>query len=85
MYQMISSLPPLDIQPTVNLTEPGKRQWEINQTGYVNWALQQLLAKGKVGESDGHATVDKLDAAAAEIATGEELQRSLDSFDAGDG
>jgi kinetochore protein Mis12/MTW1 len=82
MYQEISSLPPLNIQSTVNLTEPGKRQWETNKTGYANWAIRQLLAKGKVGESDGHASVDKLDAVAAEIATGEELQRALHSFDA---
>lgn len=82
---MISSLPPLDVQPTVNLTEPGKRQWETNQTGYANWALRQLLAKGKVGESDGHLSVDKLDAVAVEVATGEELQRALRSVDAGSG
>jgi kinetochore protein Mis12/MTW1 len=82
MYQLMSSLPPLNIPPTVNLTEPGKRQWETNQTGYVNWALRQLLAKGKVGESDGHASVDKLDVIAAEVATGDELQRALRSFDA---
>lgn len=83
MYDLISSLPPLDVQSTVNLTEPGKRQWETNKTGYVNWALRQLLAKGMVGESDGRASVDKLDADAAEIATSEELQ--LHSVDAESG
>lgn len=81
MYQTMSSLPPPDIQPPVNFTESGKRQWETNKTGYVNWALQQLLARSKVGQIGGQMSVDGLDAAAAEIATGDELQQALHSFD----
>ncbi|KAF8958863.1 Mis12 protein-domain-containing protein [Flammula alnicola] len=79
MYKTISSLPPLDISPSVDLTEPGKRQWETNKTGYMNWALGRLLVKGEVGEGVGHGAVDKVDRAAAEIGTGEELRRALDA------
>ena len=61
------------------MTEPGKRQWETKRTGYVNWALQQLLLKGNVGERQ---SVDKLDSAATETATGEDLQLALHSFEA---
>ena len=81
MYQTVSSLPPPNVQPPVDFTESGKRQWETNKTGYVNWALQQLLARSKVGQIGGQMSVDGLDAAAAKIATADELQQALHSVD----
>lgn len=40
----VSTLPPID--PTnadMPGLEPGKRQWEIGKTGFLNWARAQLI------------------------------------------
>jgi len=80
MYQTLSSLPPPETLPaTVDLSEPGKRQWETNKTGYMNWVLGRLLTKSATKEGMGHGAVDKLDSAASEVGTGEELRRALDA------
>ena len=79
MYTTVSSLPPLEVAPTVDLTEPGKRQWETSRSGYVNWALSRLLVR--TGEGTGHGAVDKMDSAAASIGSGEALRRALDAVD----
>jgi len=74
----MSSLPPPETLPaTVDLSEPGKRQWETNKTGYMNWVLGRLLTKGAAKEGLGHGAVDKVDLAASEVGTGEELRRAL--------
>ena len=83
MYQTMSSLPPPETLPaTVDLSEPGKRQWETNKTGYMNWVLGRLLTKGAAKEGMGHGAVDKVDLAASEVGTGEELRRALDAVGA---
>jgi kinetochore protein Mis12/MTW1 len=80
MYQTMSSLPPPETLPaTVDLSEPGKRQWETNKMGYMNWVLGRLLTKGATKEGMGHGPVDKVDLAASEVGTGEELRRALDA------
>lgn len=79
MYTTVSSLPPLEVSPTVDLTEPGKRQWETSHSGYVNWALSRLLVR--TGEGTGHGAVDKMDSAAARIGDGEALRRALHEVD----
>ncbi|KAJ7611018.1 Mis12 protein-domain-containing protein [Roridomyces roridus] len=50
MHESVSTLP--ELQPTTTAaisqlrhTEAGKRQWEMGKTGYLNWALSQLLSK----------------------------------------
>ena len=78
MYRTLSSLPPPETLPAaVDLSEPGKRQWETSKTGYMNWALGRLLVKGGAKEGVGHGAVDKIDQAASEIGTGEELRSAL--------
>ena len=43
MYQALSYLPPLEPAfPSVDLTEPGKRQWEPSKSGCLNWAVGRL-------------------------------------------
>jgi kinetochore protein Mis12/MTW1 len=40
----VSTLPPID--PTnadMPGLEPGKRQWEVGKTGFLNWARAQLI------------------------------------------
>ncbi|CAA7262497.1 unnamed protein product [Cyclocybe aegerita] len=76
MYNTLSLLPLLDTPASVDITEPGKRPWETSKTGYMNWALGQLLTKD---EGAGHLAVDKLDKAASIVGTSEELRRALDS------
>jgi len=83
MYRTLSSLPPLETLPTaVDLSEPGKRQWETSKTGYMNWVLGRLLVKGETKEGMGHGAVDKIDLTASEIGTGEELRCALNAVGA---
>ncbi|KAJ6541896.1 Mis12 protein-domain-containing protein [Mycena capillaripes] len=52
MQKSVSTLPELE-PATISalsqfrLTEAGKRQWEMGKTGYINWAISQLLVKAK--------------------------------------
>jgi kinetochore protein Mis12/MTW1 len=74
MYQTLSSLSPLE--PTfasVDLTEPGKRQWEPSKSGYLNWAVGRLLVKGEA--------VDNLENSTLEIGSGEDLRHALHAVD----
>lgn len=66
----------------MDLSEPGKRQWETNKTGYMNWVLGRLLTKGAAKEGMGHGAVDKVDLTASEIGTAKELRRALDAVGA---
>ena len=74
MYKTLSSLPPLEPSlGSVDLTEPGKRQWEPSKSGYLNWAVGRLLAKGEA--------MDKLENSTLEIGVGEDLRRTLVTVD----
>ena len=58
MYDSVRSLPVLDAEERaallqMALTEPGKRKWETSKTGYLNWAVSQLLAKRQPGTTPG--------------------------------
>ena len=75
MYKSLSSLPPLEPSfGSVDLTEPGKRQWEPSKSGYLNWAVGRLLAKN--GEA-----MDKVENSTLEIGSGEDLRRALVAVD----
>jgi len=83
MYRTLSSLPPPETLPAaVDLSEPGKRQWETSKIGYMNWVLGRLLVKGEESKGVGHGAVDKMDLTASEIGTGEELRCALDAVGA---
>ncbi|TDL22005.1 Mis12-domain-containing protein, partial [Rickenella mellea] len=60
LYESVSSLPHIDptasAAATSRLPDPGRRQWETNKTGYVNWAVGQLVAKSKEQGSGGGST-----------------------------
>ena len=48
MYAAVSSLPPVDASaPAVVPEQPGKRPWETSKTGYLNWAVAQLMERAK--------------------------------------
>ncbi len=59
------------------LTEPGKRPWETSKTGYLTWAVDQLLSRTKsqgVGTVQGSSAVDSTVASAAEVASSSDLK-----------
>ena len=75
MYETLSSLPPVEPSlASVDLTEPGKRQWETSKSGYINWAVGRLLVKGEAGEQH---SVDNVEKSSREIGTGEDLRNAL--------
>ncbi|KAH9932348.1 Mis12 protein-domain-containing protein [Fomitopsis serialis] len=51
MYDSVSALPPPDPAFTApeqaGPSEPGKRPWETSKTGYINWAVEQLMLRAK--------------------------------------
>ena len=68
MHAAVAALPPPpDLAPEAAAPELGKRPWETSKTGYVAWAVEQLMerakerARGEPGEggafSEGRAEV----------------------------
>lgn len=47
LFEGIVALPHIDPTATtaLPLPDPSKRLWETNKTGYVNWAVGQLVSK----------------------------------------
>lgn len=90
MFDAVSSLPPLDpsstaLDPGV-VPEPGKRPWEVSKTGYLNWAVEQLMqrakekAKSEPGGStfgEGSSAVSAATAAAYEIGSAQDAKALL--------
>ena len=68
-------------------TEPGKRPWETSKTGYVNWAVDQLMqrakekAKGEAGEgaafAEGSSAVGATAAMAYDVGRAEDVKAIL--------
>ncbi|KAI0646680.1 Mis12-domain-containing protein [Trametes meyenii] len=91
MFDAVASLPPLDpssavLEPGV-VPEPGKRPWETSKTGYLNWAVEQLMqrakekAKGEAGGSvfgEGSSAVGATAAAAYEIGSAQDVKALLE-------
>lgn len=86
MYGSVSTLPPLDPATIasltqIQLTDPGKRQWETNKTGYVNWAISQLLAKAKEdGGIAGASSVDVQRAKVDEVGSAAQLRAAFEAM-----
>lgn len=75
MYATVSSMGTLDETTTealsqFHMTEHGKRQWETSETGYLKWAVRQLLARGR--PSGGN--VEDMAADAEQIGKAEDLR-----------
>ncbi|EJD01929.1 uncharacterized protein FOMMEDRAFT_108973, partial [Fomitiporia mediterranea MF3/22] len=49
LFESIASLPHIDgtLTSPIPPPDPSKRLWETGHTGYVTWAVQQLIAKAK--------------------------------------
>lgn len=77
MYETIASMGTLDPSTTETLsqfkmTEPGKRQWETGETGYLKWAVRQLLAKGRAVSAG--TTIEEMRVVAEDTGKAEDLR-----------
>ncbi|TBU28316.1 Mis12 protein-domain-containing protein [Dichomitus squalens] len=92
MYAAVSSLPPVDASaPTPVPDQPGKRPWETSKTGYLNWAVAQLMerakerAKGEQADEgdasfgEGSAEVGAAAAAAYSVGRAEDMKAILEA------
>ncbi|KAI9061573.1 Mis12-domain-containing protein [Trametes sanguinea] len=94
MYEAVASLPPLDsssavLDPGV-VPEPGKRPWETSKTGYLNWAVEQLMQRAKEkakreqpgvsggGFGEGSSAVSAAAASAYEVGSAEDIKALLE-------
>jgi kinetochore protein Mis12/MTW1 len=76
---LVKDLPPMDaarfaaqLPPS---TEPGKRPWETSQTGYLNWAVGQLISRTRLGATPG---IDALYQEAQKTGTTSDLKGLLE-------
>jgi kinetochore protein Mis12/MTW1 len=85
MYASMSTLPPLDATTAlsqIHFTDPGKRQWETSKTGYLNWAVGQLLEKAKEeGGPSGSLGVDGLAAKVNDVGPAGQLRAAAEATD----
>lgn len=82
-YETISSLPPYDpsaaTQLAAPLAEPGKRPWETSKTGYMNWAVLQLVSRAKGGgQAPGASAVSTVADTAARVGKVEDIKALLE-------
>ncbi|KAL7283921.1 hypothetical protein ACG7TL_001193 [Trametes sanguinea] len=94
MFEAVASLPPLDpssavLEPGV-VPEPGKRPWETSKTGYLNWAVEQLMQRAKEkakreqsgasgsGFGEGSSAVGAAAASAYEVGSAEDIKALLE-------
>jgi len=91
----MSALPSLDPAAIASLTQfrladPGKREWETSRTGYLNWAVGQLLERARRmeeeeesgkegGEGRRDSALDAMAARAGEVGRAEDLKRALEA------
>ena len=91
MYEKVSALPPLEssIPPANSAPEvtaaSGKREWEAGSVGYVNWAVERLVAgaKAKSGEKgkEGDVTwVDQMEKAADYVGSTKDVSEAAKVF-----
>lgn len=83
MFDSVSSLTPHDPSPAENiirpLAEPGKRPWETSKSGYLNWAVDQLLSKSKsrgLTSSQGGPAIGAATTVADEIAAASDVKQA---------
>jgi kinetochore protein Mis12/MTW1 len=78
MYTTVSTLPPHDPASfQLPLPDPGKRQWETSKTGYLNWAVSQLLVRGAGVSGKGSSAVDKAVEGAYEVGKSDDVKAAL--------
>ncbi|EGN96188.1 hypothetical protein SERLA73DRAFT_170602 [Serpula lacrymans var. lacrymans S7.3] len=84
MFNSVSSLPTLDPSSTIlsklPIPDHSKRPWETNKTGYIDWAVKQLLTKAKQDDGatiDSNSTVTGMVEATSSVGTARDLKHAL--------
>jgi len=83
MFSAVSSLPPLTPEAVAafsqsTLADPGKRPWEVNKMGYLDWASKQLLAKA-THDGAGSSAVGSLVESTAAVAKIQDLVQLIEA------
>ncbi|KAJ4476636.1 Mis12-domain-containing protein [Lentinula aciculospora] len=81
MYDAVSKLPMLDpvLVATLPRIEPGKREWETDKAGYLNWATAQLLARARADDGvAGTSAVDEMFRNMAQIGEADQLRKAVE-------
>ncbi|RDB18639.1 Centromere protein mis12 [Hypsizygus marmoreus] len=87
MFTAVSTLPPLDASTIASLSQapladPSKRPWETSKTGYLNWAVGQLMDRtGAEGTGGGRAVVDALAERVGDVGEADQLRRVVEMID----
>ena len=90
-HDAVASLPPYHPDDVAHLSvppvEPGKRQWETSKTGYMNWAISQLIARARDKDKEGvpvegseSSAVGNIANAAQKIGKAEDVKAALESI-----
>ncbi|KAI0824932.1 Mis12-domain-containing protein [Trametes gibbosa] len=93
MFDAVSSLPPVDpssvvLEPGV-APGPGKRPWETSKTGYLNWAVEQLMQRAKENAKnepgggsfgEGSSVVSAAAAAAYDVGSAQDAKALLEQI-----
>jgi len=80
LYNNVSTLPPHDpMSFQLPLPDPGKRPWETSKTGYLNWAVGQLLVRGAGASGKGSSAVGKAAEGAYEVGKSEDVKAALEA------
>ncbi|KAJ7086591.1 Mis12 protein-domain-containing protein [Mycena crocata] len=85
LHQSVSTLPKLEETTMAALsqlsqTEAGKRQWETGKSGYMDWAISQLLVKAKEeGGGELLADIPKAELLRRAIAAIDDVSRELEN------
>ena len=88
MHEAVASLPQIDPSSTapehLAAPEPGKRLWETSKTGYLNWAVEQLMRRTKdQNKGEGSSTVGAAAEAAYAVGTAEDVKAFLQASNEG--
>lgn len=86
MFNSVAALPPLDpaIVASINqiaLSDPGKRQWETSKTGYLKWAVGQLLDKTVEDGTGGRSNLDTLTERVSDVGNANSLRTAVEAVD----
>lgn len=81
MYNAVSTLPPHDPASfQLPLPDPGKRPWETSKTGYLNWAVGQLLVRTRDGGTgEGSSAVGKVVEGAYGVGKSDDVKAAMEA------
>lgn len=84
MFSAVSSLPPLTPEAVAAfsqspLADPGKRPWEVNKMGYLDWASKQLLVKATHDGGAGSSAVGSLVESTTAVAKTQDLMQLMEA------